>query len=81
MCTEQIIVVAVNMEARQLGNGVENLHATGNQVKILRLQRREGKAIYCCFTEIRRKILAEVLCQIHSQIIITAHNIFDQQGA
>ena len=52
--------MAVSIEARQLGNGVDKvvnpaLEASENFTS----QWREGKAIYCTFTEIKRKILAE----------------------
>ena len=58
MCAQQI-VVAVGIEARQLGNGVDNVvNATLERVKILRLN-GEGTKIYCSFTEMKRKIWAE----------------------
>ena len=58
-CPEQI-VAAVSVEARQLGNGIDNVvNATLEASENFTSQWREGKAIYCRFTEIKWKILAE----------------------
>ena len=66
--------MAVNREARQLGNGIDNVvNATWEESENFISQWREGKTIYCSFTEIKRKIWSEYLCQIHSQIIIMDH--------
>ena len=52
--------MAVSLEARQLGNGIGNVvNATLEACENFTSQWREGKAIYCRFTEIKRKILAE----------------------
>ena len=76
ICTEQIIVIvmAVSIQVRQLGNGIDNVvHATLEASENFTNQWKEGKTIYCSFTEIKRKIWAEYYFQIYSQIIIMDH--------
>ena len=52
--------MAVSIDARQLSNGVNNeVNATLEAKENFTSQWREGKTIYCSFTEIKRKIWAE----------------------
>ena len=52
--------LAVSIEARQLGSGVDKVVNTALEVnENFMNQWREGKSIYCRFTEIKRKIWAE----------------------
>ena len=76
--------MAVSVEARQLGNGIDNvMDATLEATENFTSQWREGKAIYCRFTEIKWKILAEYfISNIHKSLLwIIKGNTFDLQGA
>ena len=55
MCTEYI-AVAVDKEARQLGNGVDDMNATWEASENFTSSKKRMKTINCCFTEIKRKI-------------------------
>ena len=77
--------MAVSIEARQLGNGVDTVvNASLEASENFTSQWREGKAIYCRFTEIKRKNWAEYsfsnafLNRNYGSLKV---NTFDLQGA
>ena len=52
--------MAVNIEVRQLGDRVDSIvNATLEASENFTSQWRDGKTIYCSFTKIKRKPLAE----------------------
>ena len=63
--------VAVNIEARQLGDGVDNLYATWKACEHFMSLIRRRKDSLLLLAEIIRKIWAEFLCKIRLQIIVT----------
>ena len=83
MCAEQVTVV-VQIEARQLGNGIDipnrSLEVSDNFTS---LAKRRKTILYCCFTETKRDIQAEVFM---SNMFTNCNyrplkgNIFDLQG-
>ena len=59
--------MAVSIEARQLGNGIDNVvNATLEASENLTSQWREGETIYCSFTEMKRKktIMLKPICNL-----------------
>ena len=66
MCPVQIVVV-VNIEIRQLGNGIDSVvNATWEVSENFISQWRGRRKIYRCFIEIKRKIWLNILCQIYT---------------